>query len=63
MEKLRAYADLHNDRRAYLGAIAGVVFNDSEKTYALKNGFYVIEPSGDTFTITEPAGNYRPREW
>ncbi|MDR0600899.1 MAG: hypothetical protein LBG42_00825, partial [Treponema sp.] len=36
MEKLRAYADLHNDRRAYLGAIAGVVFNDSEKTYALK---------------------------
>jgi hypothetical protein len=63
MEKLRAYADLHNDRRAYLGAIAGVVFNDSEKTYALKSGFYVIEPSGDTFTITEPAGKYHPHEW
>ena len=63
MEKLRAYADLHNDRRKYLGAIAGVVFNDSEKTYALKKGFYVIEPSGDTFTITEPAGNYYPHEW
>ncbi|MDR0586368.1 MAG: hypothetical protein LBG26_03925 [Treponema sp.] len=63
MEKLRAYADLHNDRRTYLGAIAGVVFNDSEKTYALKNGFYVIEPSGDTFTITEPAGKYHPHEW
>ena len=63
MEKLRAYADLHNDRRIYLGAVAGVVFSESEKTYALKKGFYVIEPSGDTFTITEPKGDYHPREW
>jgi hypothetical protein len=63
MEKLRAYADLHNDKRAYLGAMAGVVFNESEKTYALKNGFYVIEPSGDTFTITKPEGKYHVREW
>ena len=29
MEKLRKYADLHNDKRKYLGAIAGVVFGDS----------------------------------
>jgi hypothetical protein len=63
MEKLRRYADLHNDKRTYLGAVAGVVFNDNEKIYALKNGFYVIEPSGDTFFITEPKGEYRPREW
>jgi seryl-tRNA synthetase len=63
MEKLRAYADLHNDKRVYLGALAGVVFSNSEKVYALKKGFYVIEPSGDTFTITEPEGDYHPREW
>jgi uncharacterized coiled-coil DUF342 family protein len=63
MEKLRKYADLRSDRRGYLGAIAGVVFSDSEKVYALKNGFYVIEPSGDTFNITEPTGRYHPREW
>ncbi|GHV62774.1 hypothetical protein AGMMS49587_10630 [Spirochaetia bacterium] len=48
MEKLRKVADLRNDKRKYLGAIAGVIFGDSEETYALKNGFYVIEPSGDT---------------
>ncbi|MDR2618438.1 MAG: hypothetical protein LBC62_06170, partial [Treponema sp.] len=48
MEKLRNYADLHHDKRVYLGAVAGVVFGESEKTYALKKGFYVIEPSGDT---------------
>jgi Holliday junction resolvase len=63
MEKLRKYADLHHDKRIYLGAIAGVVFSESEKVYALKKGFYVIEPSGDTFNIIEPKGNYRPREW
>jgi hypothetical protein len=63
MEKLRAYADLHNDTRVYRGAIAGVVFSESEKTYALKKGLYVIEPSGDTFTIIEPSGAYYPHEW
>jgi Holliday junction resolvase len=63
MEKLRKYADLHHDKRIYLGAIAGVVFSESEKVYALKKGFYVIEPSGDTFNIIEPKGNYHPREW
>ncbi|MDR1655919.1 MAG: hypothetical protein LBR96_07970, partial [Treponema sp.] len=63
MEKLRAYADLHNDKRVYLGAVAGVVFGEGEKTYALKKGFYVIEPSGETFKITEPKDKYRPREW
>ncbi|GHV86151.1 hypothetical protein AGMMS50230_17590 [Spirochaetia bacterium] len=63
MEKLRKYADLHNDKRKYLGAVAGVVFGESQKTYALKKGFYVIEPAGDTFSIIEPKGKYHPHEW
>ena len=63
MEKVRAYADLHNDRRKFLGAIAGMVINDNERDFALKNGFYVIEPSGETFTIIAPEGDYSPREW
>jgi hypothetical protein len=63
LEKLRKHGDLNNDRRRYLGAMAGVVFSQSEKLYALQQGFYVIEPSGETFNITEPRGAYRPREW
>jgi hypothetical protein len=63
MEKLRRYADSRNDKRKYLGAVAGAVFGDNEKTYALKKGFYVIEPSGDTFNIIEPEGDSQPREW
>jgi Holliday junction resolvase-like predicted endonuclease len=63
MEKLRRYADLHNDKRKYMGAMAGVVFSESDKIYALKKGFYVIEPSGDTFSITEPKDSYYPHVW
>jgi hypothetical protein len=63
MEKLREYADRHNDKRKYLGALAGVVFGDGVKTYALSKGFYVLEPSGDTFAIIEPKGQYHPHEW
>jgi hypothetical protein len=64
MEKLRAYADLHNDRRIYLGAVAGVVLSESVKKYALKNGFFILEPSGETFTITDPRSlGYTAHEW
>jgi hypothetical protein len=63
MQKVRAHAELHGDRRKFLGAVAGVVFNDNEKEFAMKNGFYVIEPSGETFAITAPEGIYSPREW
>jgi hypothetical protein len=63
MEKLREYADRHNDARKYLGAIAGVVVSESVENYALSRGFYVLEPSGDTFTIIEPTGQYHPHEW
>jgi len=40
-----------------------MVFNDNEKTFAMKNGFYVIEQSGDNFNITAPEGVYSPGEW
>jgi hypothetical protein len=63
MEKLRKYADLHKDSRKYLGAVAGVVISDSVKNYALKAGFFVVVPSGDTFNIIKPEGKYRVREW
>jgi len=63
MRKVRAHADVHGDRRKFLGAVAGMVFNDNEKEFAMKNGFYVIEPSGETFIITAPEGEYSPREW
>jgi len=76
LEKMRAYADLHGDKRIFLGAVAGVVMTANVKKYALGQGFYVIEPaggepslayarsaegSGETFNITPPNG--KPKEW
>jgi len=61
LEKMRAYADAHGDKRSFLGAVAGVVMPDNVKEYALKQGFYVVQPSGETFNITPPNG--QPKEW
>jgi len=61
MNKMRQYADLHGDKRSFLGAVAGVVIPENIRELALNNGFYVIEPSGETFNITLPYGE--PKEW
>jgi hypothetical protein len=61
LEKMRKYADLHGDKRTFLGAVAGIVMTSNVKEYALGQGFYVIEPSGETFNITPPSG--KPKEW
>jgi hypothetical protein len=54
MEKVRKYADLHGDGREFLGALAAVVVAQSSRAYALKKGFFVIEPSGEDVKITKP---------
>jgi len=43
------------------GAVAGFAVTDDAREYALKEGFYLIEPNGDNFHITPP--NDKPREW
>jgi hypothetical protein len=63
MNKVRLHADLHGDKRIFLGAVAGIVMDDNAKAFALKNGFYVLEPAGDIFAIIPPEGEYIPREW
>jgi hypothetical protein len=55
MEKVRKYADIHGDRREFLGAVAATIVSQSSREYALKRGFFVIEPSGEDVKITKPA--------
>jgi hypothetical protein len=61
LEKMRRFADLRGDKRTFLGAVAAVVVPDEAKDYVLNQGFYLIEPSGETFNITPPSG--KPKEW
>jgi hypothetical protein len=62
MEKLRRYADEHGDKRRLLGAVAGAIATEEVKAFAVKNGFFVLEQSGDTIRISVPEG-FTPREW
>jgi hypothetical protein len=62
MEKLRRYADEHGDRRKLVGAVAGAIASEEAKAFAVKNGFFVLEQSGDTVRISVPEG-FKPREW
>ena len=58
---MRSFADFHDDKRTFLGAVAGIVIPSEVKQYALDNGFYLIEPSGESFDITSP--HIKPKEW
>ena len=61
LEKMRKYADLRGDKRTFLGAVAGVVVKANVREYALSQGLYLVEPSGETFFITPPPD--KPKEW
>jgi hypothetical protein len=61
MEKVRVYANEHGDRRQFLGAIAAMITSESTRKYALKSGFFVIEPSGEDVRITKPVSE--PKIW
>ncbi|MDR1949939.1 MAG: hypothetical protein LBQ38_11155 [Spirochaetaceae bacterium] len=62
MEKLRSYADGHGDSRRLIGAVAGAIISVEAKPFAIKNGFYVIEQTGDTAVISVP-DDFVPKEW
>jgi hypothetical protein len=62
MEKLRVYADEHGDGRKFLGAVAGAIASKEAKAFAVKQGFFVLEQSGDTVRIAVPR-DFMPREW
>ena len=62
MEILRQRADVRQDKRTFQGAIAGAIMSNEIRKHILKNGFYVIEQTGDTVKINIPEG-FKPRQW
>jgi hypothetical protein len=61
MDKIRKYADEHGDKREFLCAIAAMIVKPKPKEYALKQGLFVIEPSGEDVKVTKPENE--PRVW
>jgi hypothetical protein len=60
LETLKRLAEAHGDMRKYLGSVAGGIVSEQARNYAIKSGFYLIEPSGETVKITPPK---QPRIW
>jgi hypothetical protein len=61
LEKMRTFADLHNEKRTFFGAVLGIIISSDAKKYALENGLYLIEPLGEDLSITSPYN--KPKEW
>ncbi|GHV92660.1 hypothetical protein AGMMS50268_31630 [Spirochaetia bacterium] len=61
MEKIRKHADIVGDKRELFGALAATIVQDKPRDYALENGFYVIEPSGEDVKVIKPGSE--PRVW
>jgi hypothetical protein len=61
LEKMRKYANIHGDKRTFLGAVAGFAIEEEERKLASEEGLYLIEPDGENFNITPPANE--PKEW
>jgi len=62
MKILRNSANNKQDKRKYQGAIAGIIMGDNIRRKIHENGFYLIEPSGDTVKINIPEG-FIPRDF
>jgi hypothetical protein len=62
MEVLRRWADRHNDKRVFLGAMASAIMPNEMRKYIQKAGLYAIEQTGDTVAINVP-DNFVPRKW
>jgi hypothetical protein len=58
---MRRYANIHGDKRTFLGAVAGFAITEEIGKSALEEGFYIIEPDGENFNITPPSS--KPKEW
>ena len=58
LQKLNSYPG-----KTVYGAIAGAVFSENVKRYALKKGFFVIEQSGDAMRIETLDGTFKPKVW
>jgi len=59
MEKIRKHANEHGDKRQFMGAMAATITDENTRNYALKQGLFVIEPSGDDVKVTKPKGEVR----
>jgi hypothetical protein len=64
LEKYRRCVDASgNDKRRFVGAVAGAVVTDEVANFAQQNGLYVIVQSGDAVEIITPPEGFTAKKW
>ena len=64
LEKFRRYIDAKgDDKRQFIGAVAGGVVSGDAVDFALKNGLYVIVQSGEAVEILSPPDGFTAKRW
>jgi hypothetical protein len=56
LRKYRIYADARGDKRQFLAAAGGGVVRENVREFALKQGMYVIQQSGENVELIPPKG-------
>ena len=65
LEKYRRYTDAKsgNNKRRFIGAVAGAVATDEAVRFAQESGMYVIVQSGKAVEIVASPDGFRAKEW
>jgi hypothetical protein len=61
LRKFRIDAHSKGDKRRLIAAVGGGVVREEVRNFALKQGMYVIQQSGDNVEVIPPEG--KPKEW
>jgi predicted AAA+ superfamily ATPase len=63
MQLIRKYPPAETRGKRLLGAIAGAVVTPEAREYAEKNGFFVLELTGEDVRLLESVKDFQPKEW
>jgi hypothetical protein len=61
LEKFRKCSDIKGDKRRFIAAVGGGVVRDNVRKFALSQGIYVIQQSGENVEVIAPEG--KPKLW
>ncbi|MDR1636900.1 MAG: hypothetical protein LBR93_06145, partial [Treponema sp.] len=63
MSLIRRYPPAEVVGKELLGAMAGGLVDADVREYAYKNGFYVLELTGETVQLVPPPEGFVPQKW
>jgi len=61
LEKFRLVSDAKGDKRRFLAAVGGGLVQENVRLFALKQGMFVIQQSGENIEVLKPEGE--PMVW